>query len=132
MKAKLYALLLLASAMRLSAMQNEIVTEEPFSPFNYFDKEKCIFDFSFNLFIQVYARHLPTMRTYSAFMDGESIKGYYQEKGNNKEITLDQAKAVAVFSTLLKIDSRTPASEKRYLLDQLHDTITRPAQPKVY
>lgn len=118
---KLFILLILASAGQLIAMEE--IKETLISPeFNYFDKIAAHVDGSFGLFIIVTARHLPTMRTYSAFFGNNTIQGYYQEKGEayEKRVALDTLSAEAVFKTLIKVFPDTPHEQKKPLLDCLH------------
>ncbi len=136
--AKLYAFLILISAMQLSAMlevaKETVLIKEEHSPFNYFDHEHCIVDGGMFLFFQVFARHLPTMRIYSAYLNQKGVTGYYREKGAswNERVALDDSQAEAIFSTLLKAtDKESSASQKKQLLDQLHATITAPGKSQL-
>lgn len=123
---KLLALVMLASATQLPAMQS--IEEEPISPeFNYFDKVASHIECLGGLFIIVSARHLPTMRTYQAHTSNSDqlIQGYYLEKDAKWEqrVALDNSSAQAVFNALIKISQDTPHTEKKPLLDQLHTLV---------
>ena len=102
---KLFGLLILASATQLIAMEE--IIQNPISPeFNYFDKVEAHVDCCMGIFVIVKARHLPTMRTYNAFVsNSDPVQGYYQEKGAawEKRVALDSPSAEAVFNTLMKI-----------------------------
>lgn len=122
---KLFVLFILAFAAQSLAMEG--TGETPISPeFNYFDKIDSYVNCVMSTFFLVSARHLPTMRTYSAFISsGVPIQGYYQEKGATFEqrVMLDDSRAATVLSTLMKIFPETPHSERKPLLDCLHTAL---------
>ncbi len=125
-----------ALAMQLFAMEKkseeklEVVNAaEEYSPFDYFDQETCSVDQTpGQLTLNVAARHLPTLRTYSASISQSGIQAYYQKKDTDKKIWLGESKTRSLFSTLLKVtDLSKPVTslDKKELLDQLHATLTK-------
>lgn len=133
MKAIKLSAFLFMAAMQLSAMEvmQGTEVEEPISPeFNYFDREAFIIAGVW-FYSWTSVRHLPTMRTYTAYDDDKGIHGHYREKDQNEVNKLSTSKAEAVFSTVTQIYPDTSAQKKKALFDQLHATLTQSTKSKL-